>query len=882
MTQQLVQALLNEHLVSAADIDEAARRQVVHGGSLDTNLLELGVPEVTVLRALGEAYRMPTGDKSDIDAIEPHIPRIFPLVFAETYRLVPYRLVGGNLGVLVNNAVDGDLFGKIRERLSLHPSGTITSEARMHYAMHRVYGVNLLPRFAALLTKLDGAPPTPLYEPAPIDHMLSWGLPASRIRPGRARGETRRGGPDVAGLLARLDSATDRDSVVEILLEIALGTFEFVSIFLVHGERIDGWRSTDPSTTQRVARISLPLAVQTVLTTVYQTRGHYLGPIPQTPDNMKLLQDLGRPPPRTAFVAPLTVGGRLAGILYADNGSRGVLARRVSGVLLLTHRVGLCFENLIRRRKALLVPPPPVVHEEEIPVHVEQGGATDEQSFADVSYETGLAAASGELGQESPVADSTAAADDGYTYDTPESYSAPVTYDTAEQSTPLAYETADGYDTPVVIETASYDATSDQQQTMYTPPFAPEQEIPEIVTDDIEMVGEQQSATHDEASYVAFAHLDSESPEDAVSGWEDVLVETVSTAGAPLPEPVSEAHTAPPAVTWEDVIAEARKAPALSAPMGAPAAAQANVEVAGQAIDPRELLLDGLDAMDPEARLAAIGALLPYGTLLDDQLRARFPGKLLLDPFAPDQPLPPLAECSGLMALLVARGLDAIPVVMAHLDSPDRAQRLFAIYMLLVTPYPPALEGLARRLYDTEPRNRFLAADALRSYTREPGYARILQSLREQLKVPVYEVQVTTVQVLGQLRDPRAVPSLIPLVVSPQAELASAAASALAVICAQAYGRDVGRWAEWWKASYNRPRESWLVASLRHPSAQVQRIAFSELQLLTGYSGGFDPSSPAEVREPVVRVWEKWLNDLVSARNEMTSAGSSPQASASI
>src|SRR5262245_8000732 len=115
MTQQLVQALLNEHLVSAADIDEAARRQVVHGGSLDTNLLELGVPEVTVLRALGEAYRMPTGDKADIDAIEPHIPRIFPLVFAETYRLVPYRLVGGNLGVLVNGATDDDLFGRIRE-----------------------------------------------------------------------------------------------------------------------------------------------------------------------------------------------------------------------------------------------------------------------------------------------------------------------------------------------------------------------------------------------------------------------------------------------------------------------------------------------------------------------------------------------------------------------------------------------------------------------------------------------------------------------------------------------------------------------------------------------------------------------------------------------
>ncbi|MBC7792517.1 MAG: HEAT repeat domain-containing protein, partial [Clostridia bacterium] len=322
--------------------------------------------------------------------------------------------------------------------------------------------------------------------------------------------------------------------------------------------------------------------------------------------------------------------------------------------------------------------------------------------------------------------------------------------------------------------------------------------------------------------------------------------------------------SAPPAVTWDDVIAEARKAPALSVP----ALGSVNVDIAGHEVDPRDMMLDGLDALDAGTRTSAITSLLPLGSALDDVLRERFPGRILVDPFSPEQSLPPLAECSGLLALLVQRGLDGIPVALKHLDSPDRMQRLFAVYMLLVITYPQALESLSRRLYDTEPRVRFLAADALRSYTREPGYTRILQSLREQLKVPVYEVQVTTVQVLGQLRDPRAVPSLIPLVVSPQPELASAAASALAVICAQAFGRDVARWAEWWQASYNRPRETWLVASLRHPSPQVQRIAFSELQLLTGYTGTFDPMASVDVREPVVRVWEKWLDDLVHIHNQ--------------
>src|SRR5205814_2370102 len=148
--------------------------------------------------------------------------------------------------------------------------------------------------------------------------------------------------------------------------------------------------------------------------------------------------------------------------------------------------------------------------------------------------------------------------------------------------------------------------------------------------------------------------------------------------------------------------------------------------------------------------------------------------------------------------------------------SNDRLRRFFAVYFLYAVPYPPALELLARRLYDAEPRNRYLAADTLRNYRHLPGYRRILQGLRDHLKVPVFESQVATVQVLGQLRDPSAVPSLIPLVVSPRQALSRAALSALTVICTQSFGKDVTRWAEWWQTHFNKPRESWLHEGMRH------------------------------------------------------------------
>src|SRR5262245_42031489 len=98
MSRRLAQCLVADARVRASDVEEALQRQVVFGGSLDTNLLEAGViAEPELLAALGQAHSLPPVAKSQIDAIGPHIPRLFPLPFAETYHLVPFSLDGDTL-----------------------------------------------------------------------------------------------------------------------------------------------------------------------------------------------------------------------------------------------------------------------------------------------------------------------------------------------------------------------------------------------------------------------------------------------------------------------------------------------------------------------------------------------------------------------------------------------------------------------------------------------------------------------------------------------------------------------------------------------------------------------------------------------------------------
>lgn len=909
MTETLAHALLEQGLVTKDDMETALERQVVQGGSLDTILLESNlISEDDLLLFLGSLFALPTAGREEIHTIEPYLPKLFPKIFAETYHLVPFRLVGDNLSVLMQGAPDKQLFARIQERLQLNVSPTLTTEVRLHYAMHRLYDVALLPRFQSLLAKLDGEDLMPSEQAAdkPAE-MLSWGLPTGEItRSGFSR---RNKDPvKVKEWVARINRANNRDAIIDVVLEITLTAFEFAAIFLVHGKDIHGWRGSDPAATQQIARISMSVELPSVFQTIYATEGHYLGPLPGNSANTQLMESLGRASPRTAFLAPLLVGGKLAAIVYADNGTQTVSPKRVAAILLLLNRSGLCLENLIRKRKEDDTAPPKqevlpnagkepepdeiTAVEVEAPPFADAGSDTDvllDHKKQEEPLDPELALSPESLAEEAIESDQPEELEETVVTEGNPSLVASATQDIAETELPSDSASANLADLSAHIEVVQ-EENKEANQASDIPPI----ELPEIpvavageetndqdddasvqvwesvdldavsmdnVDGNFTQDGSTEAATHDfeqgvresaappdpeeqamaaevealaekvakEAEpYIAFADID-ESPEESVEDWEDVLVEAVGTEKPSIQQeakPKKPSAFAPPAVTWEDVVAEAEAAPLLTP---APAA---SVEVAGTKVDEGEILLDSLESNDPQVWKPAIDRLLQLGQAYDAELEQRFPGNVQVDPFLAQTQLPRFQDCSGMTAYAAQRGPGAARVVLPSLESDNRNKRFFAIYFLYSVFYPAGLELLARRLYDAEPRNRFLAADALRNYRREDAYQRIVQGLRDHLKVPVFEAQVATVQVLGQLRDPSAVPSLIPFVVSPRVALSRAATSALTVICGQSFGPEVASWAEWWQSHYNKPRESWLLEGMRHADEQIRQIASREFQML--------------------------------------------------
>src|SRR5436309_2678389 len=110
MTSRLSSLLVQDGLVSAKRMADAFQRQVIYGGTLDTNLLEMRVVEEDVLLTyLGRASGLPT-QPAGISAMGQPVPSqltTFPREIAERFRAIPCRSTeDGVLRVLVADPVE--------------------------------------------------------------------------------------------------------------------------------------------------------------------------------------------------------------------------------------------------------------------------------------------------------------------------------------------------------------------------------------------------------------------------------------------------------------------------------------------------------------------------------------------------------------------------------------------------------------------------------------------------------------------------------------------------------------------------------------------------------------------------------------------------------
>ncbi len=374
--------IVQRGIASIREIEEALARQVLYGGDLVTNLLEVSqIEEAALMPVVAESFGLPPAPIGELPKAPAEALRLVAAEVAAERMLFPLEL-GATLVVAVAEPLSRDAEQELGFALALPIEMRIAPSFRIRQALARDYGVPFDKRTARLINKIvtkgprmastfpppvdsspvfrppprppSGAPPPP---PKPVEAPRAKPPPEGTfVRKSQApppRPVKRRRGPltlDVA--LGELEASAERDVILDVLFEFARQFFDYTALFTVHGDIAEGRDAFgDGASRDKVARIGVPLDLPNLLSRAREEKK----PVRAVPSREGLdpilVSDLGRDGTTECIVLPIIVRTRVVALLFGDGGSSGIDDVGVRQVSDLIEAASGAFERVIVRRK---------------------------------------------------------------------------------------------------------------------------------------------------------------------------------------------------------------------------------------------------------------------------------------------------------------------------------------------------------------------------------------------------------------------------------------------------------------------------------------------------------------------------------------------------
>jgi len=860
-------------------LEQLVQQQLVHGGVLDTLVLELGVAtEAEVTRALAVANDTAPVDGAVLAAPKDDAVRRLPARMATAMGLLPLFVDedGGQatLHVACASPVDDALCAELASLLPLRVVAHAVPEVRLRVGLHRAFGAPLSGRFVALRRLLDGAATngraagtdsatgdaTGDAAGATVGDARVHGASATAGSPAARPPQADDHGGDAATwdlveALANLAAQDGREGIARVAVAYARRFLPFAALFGVRDGTLFGWRRSGLAEGALFPAQPLRLPAGVLLAPVLSSAAPFLGRVPVSPANDAFLGWLGRPRPRTALVLPVSVGGRVVAALWADGGPRERAAAELGELVAFGARLGSAFEALLRQRQRQ--------HPSLFPTPSSSSPPTPATAMAPPSAQA-LPPRPSATTAPLPVGD------DGGQPGVDDNATTPVA--------PAEPATASLLAPPRVVRTSTLDGTS---------PFARRltSAAPLVAEDGVEagLLLARPLPTRGPTARVdvvdipvpALFRLDDDAAPDA---WQAALRRTIASdlAGDAVDDsdpwwPVDReapAATAATAATTTKATASPlaglfdgvdRTSPTASTPGSLPASAPLSVPPALAARAPTAVALVERLFGDDEGDVAtAAQALYARGAAALPALTERFPGRLRINPLDGSPAGAAVGDWGPLLGVLARLGRPGLEAALEHLESRQAPHRCAAVALFVAVPDVRAVDVLLPRLYDADARVRALAVEAIAPWSGHKRFERLLARLRERVlteRMVATESRRRAVELLGVFRDVGAVPLLIEQLRGP---LGAAASLSLRAITLQDHGPQARPWRRWWGSAKKRSRVDWLIAALDSDDAALRRMACEDLRGAVGADFGYRPDGDAAERARAAQEWQHW------------------------
>jgi MshEN domain len=362
MAITLLEMLRNGGLITEAQGDEALRNRVLFGGKIGTSLIELDfIDEETLARFLSEKLMVPFVNPDHILTIPPDVIALITHDLALKYRVLPIRVTGRKLFLVMSDPSDLNAIDEIAFITGYGIKPLVTPEVRLMQALAHYYGMEVDQRYLRIIATIEErrasaklSPPQPLLAPAPPQAPPEALLEEAELVTGDDWTE-RIEHYSIGTVSRELAKAEGREEISDALIRYLGQEFHRVALFAVRGATAYGWRAAvGRFDIEGFDRFTVPLDGPSVMKTVVEGSGIYLGPVADIPGNRRILEALGSVNPAAVLVLPIIVTSRVVALLCVED-SRDILSERTTELQKLLAKTALALEILIFRDHILQI-----------------------------------------------------------------------------------------------------------------------------------------------------------------------------------------------------------------------------------------------------------------------------------------------------------------------------------------------------------------------------------------------------------------------------------------------------------------------------------------------------------------------------------------------
>lgn len=321
--------LVRNAAIGLSQMEAALRNQVLYGGRLGTNLVELGYLNIELLSTyLADQAGVPAATPTLLEDAERTLLDLLGKDDAHRFGALPIgRLDRRTTVVAMVDPSDESAVEALGAKLGTTVIPYVVPELRAAYYLEKHFGA---PREARFLRTAHPEPQSLAEERRRAQPAGGISIPPTlTIEPRRYRDSAAPVTQPVptalmfASARKRIETATDREQIAEAFVSYAKGRCDALVMLVPRERNAVGWRgyvapSTEPP--HRLAELSLPLGGSSALQVAHDTAQSYVGtpPTPATPVESRLWNALGaKPPPSDVVVIPVTVKQQPINLIYA-------------------------------------------------------------------------------------------------------------------------------------------------------------------------------------------------------------------------------------------------------------------------------------------------------------------------------------------------------------------------------------------------------------------------------------------------------------------------------------------------------------------------------------------------------------------------------------